>query len=219
MSSQRGAINILLIPFILVTLFFFGAAGMGIHAFGQRQHYQNNIDEITQAFVEVSNKALNEQKDKEFAEKAKYPFNTYTSSASTGTAILKYPKNWAAYVEEQNQGSLPVNAYFYPNFVPNVQENKTNFALRMRIIQQTYDSVLQQYTPQIQRGTVKLRPYKPDNVPGVIGSRLDGAVQTQKQGTMVIMPVRDKTVQIWTEAQVYNADYFNIILPNFTMSP
>lgn len=219
MRYDKGAINILLIPFVLVTLFFFAAAGYGLMTFNQRQYYKNNIDEITQQTVAKSDKELNAQKDKEFAEKAKFPYNTYTSSAQTGNAILKYPRTWSAYVQEQAQGSLPVDAFFYPNFVPNVQDNKTNFALRMRIVQQSYDSVLQQFSPQIQRGTVALQPYKPPNIQGVIGSRLDGAIMTQKQGTMVVMPVRDKTVQIWTESTDFNADYFNIILPNFTMTP
>lgn len=217
--TQKGAINILLIPFILVTLCFFGAAGGGVWAFSQRQHYQNDVDAITQATVQKANTDLNAKKDKEFAEKAKFPFSTYTSSAATGNAILKYPKTWSAYVEEQNQGSLPVNGYFYPGFVPNTLDTKTNFALRMRIIQQSYDSLLAQYSSQVQLGTVRLQPYRPPNIQGVVGSRLDGAIQTQKQGTMIIMPVRDKTVQLWTEATNFNPDFFNIVLANFTMTP
>ena len=42
--DQRGAINALLIPLILVIVFFLGAAGFGYWAFSERQDYKNNSD-------------------------------------------------------------------------------------------------------------------------------------------------------------------------------
>jgi hypothetical protein len=51
---------------------------------------------------------------------------------------------------------------------------------------------------------------------------LTGAVlppTTNSTGTMVLLPMRDKTLEIWTEAPAYLADFNTYILPNITFSP
>jgi hypothetical protein len=38
-------------------------------------------------------------------------------------------------------------------------------------------------------------------------------------GTMVLLPMRDKTLEIWTESNDYLNDFNTYVLPNMTFAP
>jgi hypothetical protein len=216
---QRGSINVLLIPLIFMILLFIAAAAFGYWAYNSREDYKNNVDQKIAAQVHDAKKQASAQKDKEYAKKAKYPFRTYKGPADYGSIILKYPKTWSAYVDERNNGSYPVNGYFHPGFVPGVQDPHHTFAVRLRVLQQSYNSVLKQYKGKVHTGKVKTHPYRSPNVAHVVGTKLTGQIQPQKQGEMIVMPFRDKTLELWTESTKFKDDFNNIILKNFDFSP
>ncbi len=217
--SQRGEINVLLVPLLLVVLLLVGAASFGFWAFSGRQDYKNNVDQKIVAAVAVAEQRLSTQKDKEFAEKEKSPLTSYSGPAAFGSVVVKYPKTWSAYVDQQNSGDTPVNGYFYPGVVPATDNQTTSFALRVQVLQQSYDTVLQNYSSYIEQRQVSASPYRLPKVPNVVGTLLTGAIQTQKQGSMVLLPLRNQTLQIWTESSQFQQDFSKYILPNFTFSP
>jgi hypothetical protein len=53
----------------------------------------------------------------------------------------------------------------------------------------------------------------------VTGVRVDGQIADNIQGSMIILPLRDKTQEIWTESNSFLPDFNNNILPNLTFSP
>lgn len=218
-SRQDGAINILLIPLIFITILFIAAAGFGYWAYNKQQHYKNDVNQIVKQHVTAAKKQVKAAKDKEFAQKEKYPFRTYKGPAAYGSIVVKYPKTWSAYVEERSGNTIPVDGYFNPGFVPYTQYGENTFALRLRVIQETYDSVLGNYQGKVRSHRVTVKPYRSPNVPNVIGSYLTGNIQPQKQGEMIIMPFRDKTLELWTESSDFTDDFHNIILKNFDFSP
>lgn len=223
MSSMRthyeaGAINVLLIPLILVILLLIGAAGFGFWAFGQRQDYKNNVQEKIDEAVADAKRQVSTQKDKEYAEKEKYPFDIYQGPAAYGSVVVKYPRTWSGYVATST-GANPIDGYFHPKQVPTITDNDNTFALRVRVVQQSYSAILTQFQSYIKQGKTAAHPYKSPNVPDVVGMRLDGYIGPKKQGGMVVMPYRDKSLEIWTESSAFVADFNNIILPNFTLSP
>jgi hypothetical protein len=61
--------------------------------------------------------------------------------------------------------------------------------------------------------------FKAAKVPDIIGSRLDGAIEDEKNGVMILLPMRDKTLKLWTNSTQFKADFETHILPNFTFSP
>jgi len=96
----------------------------------------------------------------------------------------------------------------------------TAFALRLEIVQQNYDLVLSTYKGNVTKGTLVASPYKLPKVPEVLGMRLDGELsQNVKSGSAVILPLRDKTIKIYTESQSFVPDFNNIILPNMIFQP
>lgn len=218
--SMRGYINILLIPLLLVTLLLFGAGGFGYWAYSERQDYKNNVDQKIGAAVEQAKEQLTIQKEKEFTEREKSPLKTYTGPSAFGSLQVQYPKSWSGYVSVTNTSGTPVDGYFYPNVVPTTQGyNTVSFALRVQVQQQSYDNILQNYQAQLQEKTVTIKPFRMPKVSSIVGVRITGQIFPQKKGTLVILPMRDKTLEVWTEGSTFQKDFDNIIIPNFKFSP
>ncbi|HSD55604.1 MAG TPA: hypothetical protein VLA92_00465 [Candidatus Saccharimonadales bacterium] len=217
--SQRGAINLLLIPFIMLLIFFIGAAGFGFWAFSQRNHYKNNSDQEVSVAV---NKAIETQKTTdaaEYAEQAKKPYDTYIGPSAFGNITVNYPKTWSSYVVESERGGNPVSGYFQPGFVQSVTDVDNTFALRVELVQTPYDTVLSQFKASVAIGKATLTPYTLPKVPSIVGSRIEGQITPTKQGTMVVLPLRNMTLKIWTESNDFKADLDTHILPNLSFVP
>jgi hypothetical protein len=218
--SQRGAINVLLIPFILIILFFFGAAGFGVWAFMSRADYKNNSDQKAAAAAAKQDQATQASDATKYAEQEKKPFDTYIGPAAYGNITVNYPKTWSAYViENGNSGGNPINGYFHPKFVPSVTDINNSFALRVQLVQNSYDSVLKQFQSQLTAGTVTIQPYSLPKVPSIIGVRVEGQIEAKKQGVMIILPLRNMTLQVYTESNDFKGDLDTNILPNFSFVP
>lgn len=216
---ERGAINILLMPLILVAVLFVAATGFGIWAFGSRTDYKNNSDQKVAAGVDEAIKATEAADAVKYAEEAKKPYDTYIGPAAFGNITVSYPKTWSAYVVEAESGGSPVNAYFNPKFVPSAADRDSTFALRVELVSQSYDKVVQSFSSQIKTNKVTVEPYKLAKVPSVVGSRIEGQITSTKQGSMVIVPLRNMTLKIWTESNDFKADLDTHVLPNLSFVP
>lgn len=209
----------LIVGLIIAVLLFIAAAVFGLWAFTQMQDYKNNSDKKAAVAVATANEAQKKDLEAQFAEQEKSPNKTYTSPAQYGSVALVYPKTWSAYAVESDNSSQPVDVYFYPNFVPNVA-GKNNYYLRMQELSASYESTLKTYQDKAKQGTVTISTFTPALVknatPGVI---ISGQLETDKKGTLVILPVRDKTLKIWTESDAAAGDFTNTVLKNLTYSP
>jgi len=212
--------NLLLIPLVLLVVAVLGIGAFAASSYSQAQDYKNNVDQKVAVAVEESNAKVSEQKEKDFAEKEKYPYDTYVGPESAGSLTIKYPKTWSAYVvEPRSTSGKPVDGYFNPSFVPATNDSNNSFALRVQVVQQSYDSIMKGFVSSQKGGKVTILPYQSPNVPSLVGSRIDGEIESKKQGVMVLLPFRDKTLQLWTESTDFKSDFDNIILKNFTLTP
>ncbi len=218
MSRQEGSINILLIPLILAVLFLFGSLAFGLWAYSGRQDYKNNTDAKIAAAVEVAQQETATKKDNEFIEREKEPLKVYQGPSSYGTISMQYPKTWAAYVIESDQGSTGVDGYFHPNFVPGTNSG-ANYATRLQVVNRSYGDELKAHDGEVKTGKTKAEPYQPPNVSNIVGTKLIGALGDNKNGEMVLLPLRDKTIRLWTESDQYVGDFNTYILPNFKYVP
>jgi hypothetical protein len=112
-----------------------------------------------------------------------------------------------------------VDDYFHPGVVPDVTQRENAYALRVRVEDKKYDSVLKSYQNDVEAKKLTATAYALPNVQNTVGTRLDGQVEQNKQGSLIILPVRNMTIEIWVESPSYIADFNNIILPNLTFSP
>lgn len=217
--NERGILNVLVVPLILVAILFFGAAGFGVWAFISRSDYKNNSDRKTDAAVASAVERTQAEDNERFAEESKKPYDTYIGPSAFGNITVNYPKTWSGYVVAVQAANSPVNAYFQPKIVPNVTDPEYNFALRVELVQQPYNSVLAQYEPNIKTGKATIAPYKLAKVPSVVGSRIEGQITPRKQGTMIVLPLRNMTLKVWTESNDFKGDLDTHILPNLSFIP
>ena len=213
-NNEGGSLNVLLIPLILTTLFFLGALGFSFWAFMSRQDYKNNSDQKSAAAVEVAKKEVSSQKDNEFVEKEKYPLKSFNGPAELGSITLSYPKTWSGYI---SGGEAAPFFIFNPDVVSAGTE--TSYALRVTVESSPYNDVINNYDSQIQDGKLKATAYSLPKVSKVVGMRFDGEIEDGKPGSLVVIPLRDKTIKIGCEIPDRLGDFNKIILPNFSFTP
>jgi hypothetical protein len=217
--DERGVMNALLIPLVVLILLLLGTAVFAVMSFSSMQDYKNNSDEKSAAAVAEAIKQEDAKKTAEFAEQSKSPLKNYSGPAAYGGVQVAYPKTWSAYVIEQSNGSNNVDGYFNPDFVPSTSSQTSSYALRVKVIGQSYAQVMQTLQSSIKIGKMTAQPYAFPKVPDVIGTRLSGEIAANKQGTMVIVPLRANTLEVWTEGTGGKADFDTYILPNLSFSP
>lgn len=218
-STERG-FSALLVPFILSILFLVGAIGFGGWAYTKMLDYKDNTDRKIQAAVTVAKQEESAAKDQEFEQKYKEPFRTYTGPSAYGSVSIQYPRTWSGYVDDTSTASPFIDGYFYPDVVPDIKAQGSALALRIQVVSESYSTVLAQAAGLVQQGKVKVTPYAAPKVPSIVGARLDGQLisQSQKSGSMVILPLRNTTLMLWTEAPQFQTDFENI-LSNLTFAP
>lgn len=218
--GQNGSVTSLAVvsslAVALVAAIIFGA-----WAFMGRQDFKTNSDKKIATAVEGAKKTQADELQKAFAEQAKLPYKTYKGSVTYGSLVFNYPNSWSGYVDESSSNE-PIDGYFHPGIVPGLQSD-TSYALRVELVNSDYTSVLAQHDSQIQDGSVRASAYIPPKMVGVTnvqpGTRLDGALDQDTTGSLVIIKVRDKTLTVYTESNDFINDFNNTVLPSLTFAP
>lgn len=220
-SRQRGEISAFLVPFILVTLLFIGAATFGLWAFMERNDYKNNTDQKIAEAVVTAKQEEGIQKDKAFAEAEKNPLKTYVGPEAYGSVQIAYPKTWSGYVKDTGAGSQPLDGFFHPGVVPTAEDIDNTFALRIQVVGQSYSSVVTTMNNAVKTKQVTAVPFSFPKVPGEIGTRYEGLIQPGKktQGSLIVIPLRDKTLKVWSESPTFLNDFNTHIVPNVSFIP
>ena len=206
---------------ILVVILLIGALGFGIWAFAGRQDYKDNSDQKAAAAAAEAKAVTQAEDATKFAEEAKNPLKTFVGPSDFGSVTFQYPKTWSGYVVQAatSSGDMPLDGFFHPDVVSNVDLPTSVFALRVSIVSEPYSEVLETFTSSVDEGKVTVSPYKLPKVESVIGSRVEGEIVQGKRGSLVLFPLRNVTLKVWTETDQYVADFNNTILPNLSFSP
>ena len=215
--NQKGVINVATLVASIMSLAFVLTLIFALMSFTSGQDYKNNSDKKVDAAVAVAVKDAEAKKDASFAEAEKSPVKTYSGPATFGTVIFDYPKSYSGYVVSSN-GGTPLDGSFYPGVVPG-SDTTIAYALRMQVIATDYDSLVKQYDTDLKAGKVSVKPFRAAKVPGTLGVRVDGQIDSKKQGSVVLLPLRDKTLKIWTESKEFTADFDKYVLPNLSFVP
>jgi hypothetical protein len=215
-SSVKYVISI-----FILAICFLVAIVFGLWAFSSRSDYKDHSDKKVAAAVKLAEaKGAAEQQAKD-AEADKQPYKTYTGSLTYGGVTFNYPKTWSGLVDTSDINE-PINGYFHPDVIPGMQ-SKTPLSLRVELLAQDYASVVQQVESDVQNGAVKAIAYIPPSMDGVAnvtpGIRLDGQITQDFQGSMVIIKVRDKTLEISTQSNDYLKDFNDTVLASLTFVP
>lgn len=221
-QNQNGSV-VTTAVIIVLSLALVVTAALAFSAYSTGQDYKKNSDQKAAAAVDRATREQANKLEAKFAEEAKKPSKPFRGPEAYGGVSFEYPKTWSVYMTSDD--SQPVNAYFHPDVVQGI-DGKVAMALRLEIINSSYADVVRQFESDISSGKLRARAYvasKMENVPNAQpGLRLEGDLgdgQTVKNGAMVILPLRDKALKIYSESSNYLSDFNNTILPVLSYSP
>jgi hypothetical protein len=218
--NQNGSSSSLLGPLIIAVVLLIASLVFGIWAFSGRQTYKTKTDQIVQTAVTAAQTKQQTTDSQQYAIDSEKPLIKYSGPEAYGSLIVNYPKTWSSYVDTSNNNSSPVDGYFYPGTLPSVSnQDTTNFALRIQVSAAPYNQILQQYAGLEVNGSTTSHAFSLSKLPSVVGVELSGQLINQKSGNLVILPLRNQSLLIWTEGNQFTNDFNNNILPNLSFSP
>lgn len=201
--------GLLAVVFLVLTILFFS----------QMSDYKNNSDQKAAVAVEEAKVKQAEELKAQFAEQEKEPLRSYSAPGSAASVKIVYPKTWSLYAIEGKDGNS-VNSYFNPTLISDTGNKANVYALRLQVLDKQYATVVKEYESAAKKGEVAITPYKPELVPSAqTGVRIDGKIRDDISGAMVILPVRDKTIKLWTETGNFTNDFNTFVLKNLEYSP
>lgn len=181
----------------------------GVWAFMGMQANKTDLDEKIAVAEKVAVKKAEEAKELEFAEREKDPFKNFIGSATFGSLSYDFPKTWSVFLEEKTSGTV-LDFYAHPGVVKGTDKSNS-FALRAQIISTSYDKEAEKMQKLVETGKATATAFIPKNVSTGLGIRVVGEVVTDKQGVMILLPQRDKTIKIWTESPDFISDFDKVI--------
>jgi len=209
--NQEGILNPLVIPLIISIIVLVVASVMAVVYYGKFVDQRDNNQPVIDSAVNQAEASQKKKLEDDFAEREKLPTKTFTSPTELGSVKITYPKTWSTYVISQGDGQI--NYYGHPNYVPS---QGVNYALRMSVTNQDFAKQNKAFEPLIKKGDLKSSSVQ---VSGIVGVRLDGFFKKDQEGSLVMFPLRDKTLEVWTESKDFRGDFDNIVLKNLTFVP
>jgi hypothetical protein cdivTM_09948 len=204
-NLEHGAINgsIFAIIALVILVLVFGSFGVWtyVNYLDQKQNVDAKVEEATAKAVLENSKKL----EADFEKKEKEPMRQFAGPSDYGRLTFDYPKTWSAYqaTDVSKGGGVTYHAYLNPIYVPPVGDNQ-KIAIRITIEQKTYDQAVAAYDKEIKKGSLKSSVYA-DGVH--TGTKIEGNFNADVYGTAVLIKMRDRTLTIRTDGDVFKADF------------
>ena len=202
---ESGAINASIFAIIALSLLVLVFGSFGIWAYLNYTEQKNDVDgKIEQATAKAVLENTNTMQEK-FEKAEQEPLRQFTGPSDYGRLTFDYPKTWSAYqaTDVSEGGGVKYEAYLNPILVPPVT-TKSKFAVRITIEQKTYDKAIAVYQALVKKGELKSSAY---SVNGITGTRLVGNFTKDLYGTAVLIKMRDRTLTIRTDGDVFTREY------------
>lgn len=209
MSMKKNVILIIIIALVAI-------GGVIAFAWSQNQvaYYQENVEEITRQVSEEARAEQHKIDEEEFKERIKQPYKEFAGPADFGSISFNYPQTWSAYnIINDSKGYEVV---FYPSIIPPLTDD-TPVALRIKIMDSSYESELKKYESSAEKGELTVSPITiGQDQEGVL---LNGNLEKDFTSSFVLLKLRDKTLMIQTDTSGYLNDFDDTILASFKYTP
>ena len=167
----------------------------------------SNVQGQINSAVAIARSEAAEKAEREFEEREKNPYKIFSGPADFGSLTFEYPKTWSLYEEEDASTNNDFSAYLNPDKVPPVDSNNP-IALRVMILNESYDSYIQSYQSKVEDGSMTLTV---SPVGGTNANIYKGRLDNDFQGIAAILKIRDKTVVMQTDALLYETEFNHIL--------
>lgn len=206
--KESGASTGLLISTITLLVLFLAAGSFAIWSYVNYSEQKTNVDGKIALAVAEAKKEEAEKNELKFAEREKEPRREFVGPTEYGRLTFDYPKTWSAYVKNDGSDRSRYEAYLHPIVIPPLEEESSRVALRVLILNEDYENVLDDYSDLVENGELKSSNIE---INGNSGVRLDGAFDKNIRGSLVILRVRDKTVTLRTDADTFRPDFDEVL--------
>jgi hypothetical protein len=157
--------------------------------------------------------------DKKIAEDKVSDTRTYYAPDFAGSFSIAIPKVWSLSTTPNDSGST-ISGISNPDLIDTKADK---YALRFGLRNQTYSQMkntLDQQTKQKNSAGKTSLSSTPATVSGVEGTRYTGQISNKvPNGTIIIVPIRDKTFTIETDDNAVYSSVFNTIVASVKLNP
>ena len=204
-KGEKGAINGSIVAIVVLVILVIGFGAFSVWAYLQYMDQKQNVDSKIDTAVADAVKTNSEKLEGDFEKREKEPKRQFAGPSDYGSLTFEYPKTWSAYqaTDISKGGGVTYEAYLNPVLVPPITTT-AKFALRITIEQKTYDKTVEQYDAYVKRGDLKSSAYSDGKRTGV---KLVGNFTKDIYGTAVLLKMRDRTLTIRTDGDVFTEDY------------
>lgn len=204
-KSNRNLIEIIIL--VVVSLLAVTFIGLFIWKYLEWDNVKTDVDGQIDAAVAVAVSENTTKLENEFLEREKYPYKTFSGPADYGSLNFEFPKTWNTYIAQDAANGGNFEAYLNPGEVQPVSMQTIN-ALRVQILNQTFESVAQTYDGLINAGqlTITTRP-----VGSSVANVYTGTLPNNIRGIATIFKVRDKTILLQTDAELFAEEYYKLL--------
>ena len=199
------------IAIVILSLVSLTFIGLFIWMFIRYDEVQMDINgQIDVAVAEAKDEQAAKDEE-EFLQREKYPFRTFKGPADYGELTFEYPKTWSAYIAADASNGGDFEAYLNPIEVNVVSKNTIN-ALRVFILNKSFEAVAEDYQKAMERRDSNLTMQSVTTAKGITGNRYTGTIPgTELSGFIFIFKIRDKTAILQTDSVLFEGDYNTLL--------
>lgn len=154
---------------------------------------------------------------KQFNQERNSELKTYTAPQESGSFQVTFPKFWSLAVTPGDAGALSAIA------MPDSVDTKLDqYAMRFSLLNKQVSDVQKQFASLLAEKDPKKRKLSQEEVTvsGIKGTRYTGQISSKiPNGTIVVVPLRDKTFTIQTDDNSVYLETFNAIVNNLKLNP
>ncbi len=213
--NSRGIVNVLLVTAIFMTFTTLALGGTSIYFISEYNKAKTTVDQQKADAAAAAREEQKQADEAEFVQRQKEPNRNYSAPLVLGALNISYPRNWNLYAEEKPEAGLQLNLFWNPDLVQSENTYDGTYALRAILEKTVYNLAVAKRQSAVEKGELTAEPI---TVSGINGTRYRGRVAENHTGILVILPIRDKTLSIWTESIDYTND-FNTIIERLAVSP
>lgn len=205
-KKSHGSIieTVILIAMTLVAAIFIY---LYIQKYLEWQNISTDVDSQINSAVAMAQAETATQMEAEFAEREKYPYKTFAGPADYGSLSFEYPQTWSVYIAKDATNGGDFEAYLNPKEVKPVSAQSIN-ALRVTIRDAAFDSVVTNYDSYVKNGRLQ---FSTRSVGGTLANLYTGELPNNIHGALVIFKLRDKTVMLQTDAELFVGEFYKLL--------
>lgn len=210
-TGSNGLVKNIIIALLAVAMVIF--AGLFVWKAIESSTVDNDVDEQISIAVNKAVEDSRVKQEEEFMEREKEPFKTFSGPIDYGQLTFRYPKTWSVYISNTASDGGDFHAFLNPGQVEADNNGETIYALRVSIVNDSFDNVAKSYNDFVESKDSELS-VKTENVNNntSVGNLYTGLIpRTEFKGSILIFKIRDKTAILQTDSELFKEDFDKIV--------